>query len=254
MVSERKTISRRDLLQTGCGLLTAVLCAPLKAHAYEQIQVKNPAKISGSVRLQGPRPGRPARVKLSGDCAFCRRFDIRKEDLLVSGTGGLRNVAVFLEGIRRGKPIPTGVPKMAENRCTFVPHLLTVTAGSKLLLHNQDPVLNTFHAVELSSGRTLFNIGMPNRDQRVHRRIRPSGVIQMRCDVHPWEVAHIVSVDHPYHTVTNSDGRFVLDHIPPGSYTLVLWHETLGAQRKHVKLEPGKSLQLKLSYSAQSVR
>lgn len=242
----RKRISRRDLLQAGCGVLTASLYVSLPASAAG----KAPARISGSVRFEGQRPGRPPRVKLSGDCTYCRRFDIRQEDLLVSSAGGLQNVAVFLEGIRPSKVVPSAPPTIAEKRCTFVPHVLTVTAGSKLTLHNQDPVLNTFHAVELSSGRTLFNIGMPNRDQRAHRRIRPTGVIQMRCDVHPWELAYIVSLDHPYHTVTDSSGRFILDHIPPGGYTLALWHETLGTHRQPVKLEPGAHLELKLSYQA----
>jgi hypothetical protein len=82
----------------------------------------------------------------------------------------------------------------------------------------------------------------------VKRRIKPTGVIQMLCDVHPWEEAYIISVPHPYHAVTDERGGFALDTIPPGSYTLTLWHEKLGIRRKKVTLGPGKHLKLELTY------
>ncbi len=70
----------------------------------------------------------------------------------------------------------------------------------------------------------------------------------MRCDVHPWEIAYIVSVPHPYHTVSDAGGAFALDQIPPGEYTLALWHEQLGVQQRKVRLGPGQHVKLELAY------
>jgi hypothetical protein len=137
---------------------------------------------------------------------------------------------------------------MAELNCTFVPHVLTITTGQKILLHNRDAVLNTFHAIIQPAGRTLFNIGTPNKGQQIKRRIQQSGIIEMRCDVHPWERAFILSVAHPYHTVTDAKGNFALNNIPSGEYTLTFWHEQLGEHRRKIKLTPGANLKIDLPY------
>lgn len=244
-------LHRRDLLRLGCGGIAAAALGPLLPHealAYTAEQIKQPARISGEVRYAG-KASRPRKVSFSGgDAAYCRRFDIREERLLVGRGGGLKNVVLALQGIKRGKPVPEAIPTLAEWHCTFEPHVLSITAGTKLLLHNRDPVLNTFHATARPSGRTLFNVGMPRKDQKLRRRVKQPGVVQMKCDVHPWEEAWVVAVDNPYHCVTDERGRFALEQVPPGSYTLVLWHEKLGPKQQRVKLGPGAHLKLKLDY------
>ncbi len=157
-------------------------------------------------------------------------------------------MVVSLENITTGKEIPTKVPVMAEIKCTFTPHVLSMTAGSKLVLHNEDPVLNTFHAIDVASGRTLFNIGMPNKNQKVYRKIRQAGVIKIVCDVHPWEVAYVVAFPHPYHTVTDKQGRFTLAEVPPGRYVLSLWHERLGKLRQPLVIKAGSHPSISLTY------
>ena len=241
-------LSRRQLLQAGCGGLGLALLGGSPAQGYTPIRVDKPAKISGIIRYAG-QTSHPQKLKLSGDCAYCRKFDLRAEELLASPQGVLRNVVVFLEGIRQGKEIPSAPLAIAEKHCTFVPHVLSITVGSKLLLHNQDPVLNTFHAVDLASGRTLFNIGLPNQDQKVVRRIRQEGLIKMLCDVHPWEVAYLIALSHPYHTVSDHNGAWSLDQVPPGVYTLAYWHEKLGLRRQQrVEVRPGAQLKLVHTY------
>jgi hypothetical protein len=245
--------SRRDLLRAGLGGLGAALVGPLlpeNARAYSVAPPSRPARISGLVRYSGKAP-RPPKVSFSGgDTAYCRKFDIRQERLLVGRGGGLRNVVVALESVSRGKPVPDATPVLAEWRCTFVPHVLSITAGTKLLLHNRDPVLNTFHAIAQPGGRTLFNVGMPNRDQKIQRRIKNPGLVLMHCDVHPWEEAWVVAVGHPYHAVTDNQGSFALDQVPPGRHTLVLWHEKLGVRKQRVEVSAGAHLKLEIGYPA----
>ncbi len=219
---------------------------PARALAYTPIQVKNGGSIAGQVRYS-KKASKPGKVKLTGDCKFCRKFDLRREDLLVSG-GGLRNVVAVLDGVSKGKPLPKQTPVLAEDRCTFVPHVMSICAGTRLLLHNKDPILNTFHAVALPSGRTLFNIGTPNKDQKVRRRIRRPGLVKVLCDVHPWEVAWIAAFDHPYHAVSDATGRFSLADVPPGAYTLRLWHEKLGSKKQRVTVKAGAQTTVTLSF------
>ena len=248
MKPAEQLLFRRDLLRAGAGGLGAVVLGlfPGRAAAYTPIKVQGGGRIEGLVRY-GKRAPRPAPVKFSGDCAYCRKFKLTREELLVSG-GGLQNVVAVLHGLRRGKALPRQTPVLTEERCTFVPHVMSVCAGSKLLLHNRDPVLNTFHAVALPSGRTLFNIGMPNKDQQVKRRIRSPGLVKMLCDVHPWEVAYVAAFAHPYHAVSDATGKFTLTDVPQGRHQLTLWHEKLGGKKQQVVVQRGKTVKLELKY------
>lgn len=240
-------VTRRGVLGVAVGV-GAGLLLPRHAGAYEAVTVSNAGTVSGQVSFSG-QPKKPALLKLTGDCSYCRKFKPRAEDLVVSSTGGLANVVISLEGIKRGKAASDEVQVLAERRCSFVPHVLSVTAGSKVALLNEDPVLNTFHAVARPSGRTLFNVGTPNKGQKLVRRIRRPGVVQMLCDVHPWEQAWVLAFAHPYHVVTDGGGRFQLDGVPPGKYTLRTWHEKLGEKKTRVEVVAGKQVKLNLKYT-----
>jgi hypothetical protein len=38
----------------------------------------------------------------------------------------------------------------------------------------------------------------------------------------------VIVADHPFYAVTDAQGRFTLGNVPPGQYTLQVWHERLG--------------------------
>ncbi len=46
--------------------------------------------------------------------------------------------------------------------------------------------------------------------------------------------AWIVVIDHPYHAVTDARGAFTLSDVPPGTYEMEIWHETLGSRTRSV--------------------
>ena len=83
---------------------------------------------------------------------------------------------------------------------------------------------------------TLFNVGLPNWRQVTKRLDRP-GVVRIDCDVlHTWMSAAIVVSDSPYFAVTDENGGFNFDGLPPGEYELEVWHERLGPRRQRVRV------------------
>jgi hypothetical protein len=38
----------------------------------------------------------------------------------------------------------------------------------------------------------------------------------------------VVVAEHPFYAVTNEEGEFIFENIPPGKYKLQLWQEVLG--------------------------
>ncbi len=59
-------------------------------------------------------------------------------------------------------------------------------------------------------------------------------MVPFKCDVHKWMNAYVGVLDHPFYSVTGADGAFSLMGLPPGTYTIEVWHEKLGTQTQSV--------------------
>ncbi len=204
--------------------------APLSQSAYEEIEVKDGGIIRGTVRLVG-------------DASAVESFEVTKNEeycgsekpsprLTVGPNNGVSNAVVSIEGITRGKAIPRGAPPVLNQReCEYQPHVLILPVGAQLEIVNSDPILHNVHGYMLRGARprSIFNIAQPNKGQSVlirARRFRAPELVVATCDAgHPWMSAYIIVAEHPYHAVTDANGEFRLDGVPPGSYRVRLWHE-----------------------------
>ncbi len=58
----------------------------------------------------------------------------------------------------------------------------------------------------------------------------PQVMLPVRCNNHPWMSAFINVSPTPYFAVTGADGKFSIQGLPAGTYTLAAVHEKLGEQ------------------------
>jgi hypothetical protein len=65
------------------------------------------------------------------------------------------------------------------------------------------------------------------------------GLVKVFSHIHSHMSATILVLDHPFFTTPRPDGTFTLDHVPPGSYTIVGWHERVGERTVHVDVRSG---------------
>jgi hypothetical protein len=166
--------------------------------------------------------------------------EVADERLVVGENGALQSAIVYLTDIKSGKAARLDQPVKLDNRkCAFVPHVASATVGQTLEIHNSDPFLHDAHA--LLGPRTLFNVAiLPSRT--VRQPLMDEGLIHINCNVrHTWMHAYLYVSENPYHTVSDASGRFDLDTVPPGTWTLRVWHEMLGSQERHVKVLSGET-------------
>ncbi|MGE5199556.1 MAG: hypothetical protein ACM3H9_07930 [Rhodospirillaceae bacterium] len=135
-----------------------------------------------------------------------------------------RPAVVYLERAPGGAfelPEP-GRAVMDQKDQAFVPHVLAITVGSVVEFPNSDV---TFHNVFSLSKARAFDLGRYSRGKSKSVRFDRPGVVQVFCEIHSHMSAYILVFAHRYFAVTDEAGRYAIAGVPPGSYTLAVWHE-----------------------------
>jgi hypothetical protein len=230
---------RSSFRPAAIGLAVSLLSATA-AFAYVQGPVPNGATFTGIVRLAGSLP-EPRRVVAAKDVETCGDT-LAVHDLVVGSSKGVLNAIVIIEGITSGKPLPPSDSLYLANRgCQFEPRVQVVPVGTRLEVRNDDPILHNTHAY-MGDTESLFNIALPIKELRVKKELSKPGIVRLECDAgHTWMRGYVLVTEHPYAAVTDENGAFTISDIPPGTYTVRVWHETLGTQTRQVAFRPSET-------------
>jgi plastocyanin len=191
--------------------------------------------IKGTVRLAGSAV-EVKKLKVTVDHAVCGTTK-DAEDVVVSSDMGLRNVVVSLVTPPPDAKWSVAPPvQIDQKQCVFVPRVIVLPVGGTAEFLNNDRLLHNLHSA--STNNPPFNRTQP-KARTIPIVFRRSEIIRIDCDLHPWMRAWVVVAEHPYYAVTNERGEFALENVPPGNYTLQIWHESLGTLKKDVAVTDG---------------
>ncbi|MDN5940341.1 MAG: hypothetical protein L0H94_00540 [Nitrospira sp.] len=235
------------------AVVLAVLAAVDSVRAYEGDPSVAGVTVSGRVLYTGSLP-KPERVPVHRDSGFCGEIVSIDKIQVERASGGIGEVVVSLEGIDRGKPlIPDKAVITFENRtCRFLPRTNVAVVGSTLEIVNSDPILHNTHIrIDNRLGPTVINVVQPVGTDVIRKSLRTVGFLDIRCDAHTFMRASIHVFEHPYFAVTDSLGRFEMAQVPPGTYRLRMWHETLGVRTKTITVPSTGSLTVELGFSSE---
>lgn len=233
------------------ALIIAWSVAPGNAAAYDVVDVVDGGSIVGRISASGSLPANP-QIAISKDTDHCGN-SITADYILVDANGGLKNVVVMLQDISAGKAYEKKAVVMFDNvKCMYEPHVAVAVKGQLLGVNNADPILHNTHLYQGRNNRTLFNIALPLQDKLVKKPLRRAGNITVKCDAHEWMLGYVYVSDNPYITVTAADGSFSIGDVPPGTYKLHIWHETLGEVTTDVTVGAGEEVAIEQSLSGTS--
>jgi len=141
-------------------------------------------------------------------------------------TEDLGNVVVYLE--------PTGASARLRQPSTaavntvitlhgrqFQPRVRVVTTGSTVQFPNDDPFSHNVFS-KMNGG---FDTQVYGRGKTRENQFFDAGVYPLYCNIHPRMTGFVVTLATPYYTQAASDGRFVIEKVPAGTYRMHVWHD-----------------------------
>jgi len=207
--------------------------------------------IAGSVAFEGTAPSMDA-IDMSDErvCADKHASTPRIDEVVVNDNGTLANVFVYVkEGLESLQfPTPNESVLLDQDGCMYAPHVLGVMAGQDITIRNSDGLLHNINASPTE--QRGFNTSQPTNMETTRSFGTVEIMVPLRCDVHGWMNAYVGVLDHPYYSVTSSDGGFDLSTLPPGDYVIEAWHERYGTQTQSVTVTTGETAEVTFTFSA----
>jgi plastocyanin len=199
--------------------------------------------IAGLVRFNGTVP--PTQKIITSDGAV-----LMHNDLVVDPKSkGLRWVAAYLQDAKPQTPVKK--PKMVaidQKDMVFMPRVVGVQDGQTVRFDNNDL---SNHAVQATSSQSenTFNVLTPMGQPFDFEFKAQKAPVQIGCPIHAWMRAWIYVMPHPWVAVSDAQGRFQLDDVPPGTYKLRLAHpDTTLRETVAVRVEAGKTARIEVNW------
>ena len=135
-----------------------------------------------------------------------------------------RRAVVYFESAPKGafEDRDSGRASMDQRNETFIPHLLAISVGTSVDFPNSD---RTYHNVFSLSKTKRFDLGRYAAGRSKAVRFDRPGIVRVFCDIHSHMNAFILVFNHRFYDVTDEEGRYQIDGVPPGTYTLMAWVE-----------------------------
>jgi plastocyanin len=240
--SEEAVASRGRVIESSAGTVEL----GIEGRGYTPGPVANASGLAGNVSATATPADSLIAVardqRVCGDSAVVRRVRL-------NGTS-LANALVWVEGITAGKPLPDARrATVTIDKCNFDPKVSAVVSGSTINVLSRDRASHDVRFYREGDGTPVASILTVDAGQVVPTEhiAAKAGIVEARCQAHPWVRAYVAVFDHPYFAVTDEKGAFSMEQLPAGSYTVKVWHEGMEqAVEQRVTVGAGGTGQLQL--------
>ena len=196
--------------------------------------------IRGTVTLPAGSTGRRPSVSRPGRVSAADR----QQDAVDRQTS-----VVYLDNMPRGMAGETVErhARLDQRGERFVPHIVAIGVGGTVDFPNSDP---TFHNVFSLSDVRSFDLGRYATGKSKTVKFDKAGVVRVFCDIHAHMSAFIFVFAHPYFDVTDGQGRYRIDGVPPGPQQVVLWNESIEPETRQVTVPDGGEVEVNFAIAA----
>jgi hypothetical protein len=245
--------------------------------AYEELTTFTGGHLRGTVTLKG-KPVKPRRFNLSlyPDPYYCGRISDGKgwrytPFMTSSANQTVSGIIVYIQNINRGKHFSVPMATVSAKNCRFSPYLSLLKQEDLVMFENWDPVQHKLEIYQFSESGARFirreNLPRPLKSKKSdflitgkhvqHRRglvvlheVTSPGPLVFRCAYHEYMEGWGFIMTHPYFTLTDDEGHYSLENIPPGTYQVVAWHPS-GKIEHTIHVNPEQNHVLHMEFEAE---
>jgi plastocyanin len=196
------------------------------------VDAQGGGSISGEVKFAGAAPA-PKVVKVNKDNEVCGQ-EKKIAEVSVGAGGGLSNALVSVTDAKGAKAAKPAV--LDQKGCEFRPNVVVMSPGELKIL-NSDGVLHNIHTY--STANPPVNKAQPKFKKEMVEKFEKPELIKVQCDAHSWMLGWIYVTETPT-AVSDGNGAFKLDNVPPGKHKVEVVHPVLGKQSKEVEVKAGQ--------------
>ena len=145
----------------------------------------------------------------------------------------LREFVVYIDqpGFGSGTTARTPVHVIIQKDGTFKPHVLPVLVGTTVEWPNHDEI---FHNVFSMSEPKPFDLGIYKSNAIKKVTFDKPGRVDVFCSIHTKMSCVVLVLENPFFASTDKNGKFRINNVPAGTYSLKAWHERLPSEAKQV--------------------
>src|SRR5256885_15609018 len=237
-------------------LTTALVVGLSTIGLNKKVNAAAEGSITGTVKLSGTPPHMRG-IDMSKDpyCSKAHASDPAKMETVVVGKDqGLQNVVLYIsQGLSAADASQkqSTTPVFDQKGCMYTPHVMAVDAGQEFKVTTSDQTAHNIHPEpNPMTGNIPWNRSQPPGAPAIVQSWKAEEVaIPVKCNIHPWMHGYHVVVKGPY-AVTDENGNFTIENVPPGNYTVTAWQEELGAQTAKVTVAAGAPAKADFTFKA----
>ena len=133
------------------------------------------------------------------------------------------DVIIFIDKIP-GKtfPPPSKPETLDQINLKFTPHVMAILVGTTVQFPNSDVVRHNVFSPGPTQKLTLGTYPVGTTRTQVFNK---PGVVTLLCNIHAEMSSYIVVTETKYFAKSDKQGNYTISDVPPGRYTLKVWHE-----------------------------
>ncbi len=215
---------------------------------YRSVTVQNPGRVTGSAQFSGTPRG-DTLVIVPADQNGCGR-PLAVQLLQRRGTR-VAGAIVWLTDVREGRAIPIDRRFEIDNdNCAWNPIVQADVAGGAINVVNYDPLVDRAFITDVATGDTVAVAPFTDNGQVIpyDKFMRTPGIYEFSVESRPMSRAWVAVFDQPYFAVTDANGSFALDSVPPGTHHVRAWHPMLGVADGTVTVPASGSATVDLTF------
>ena len=209
---------------------------------FTKIEPETAGTLVGTVYFKDINTPQQVPIDMSQDpaCSLNATGRNMSEEFMIHN-GDLQNVFVFIKtGLGSRVYAPDTTPVVLDQKgCHYVPHVIAVSVGQPIEVHNSDMTMHNVHPEPIAIGNHESDITQAPHGKPVDVAFQqPETMMAVRCNNHPWMEAFINVADNPFYAITDASGHYEIHGLPPGTYTLGAAHEKLGRKEMTITIQP----------------